>query len=75
MGCRWKCETTTFLDPDPGEICPFDTLITTTANQLICTELPNGVPVITGPAIATVTNQETNKSLIYNISGPGKCDP
>jgi len=53
-------------DPDPNAPLP---------NGPIRTKLPNGVLVVTGPAIATVTNLVTGKSITYNISGPGKFDP
>ena len=52
-------------DPDPNAPLP---------NGPIRTKLPNGVLVVTGPAIATVTNLVTGKSITYNISGPGKID-
>ena len=60
---------------DLGQPCDFEILVEVTAKQAVRDELPNGVLVITGPGIATVTNVETEKSITYNISGPGKFDP
>jgi hypothetical protein len=64
-----------FADPAAGEVCPFNVLITYVARQDVRATLPNGLQVITGPATATATNEETGKTAVYNISGPGKLDP
>jgi hypothetical protein len=58
--------TTAKFVPDPNS--------TELPNGPIRTVLPNGLSVVTGPAIATVTNELTGKSITYNISGPGKID-
>ena len=64
---------------DLGQPCEFPIEILATAKfpgeEAIRTVLPNGVLVLTGPAIATVTNLDMGKSITYNISGPGKFDP
>src|SRR6478735_2507946 len=65
--------------------CDFPVSATTTAKfvadptnspgppNAIRTVLPNGLSVVTGPAIATVT-RTGGKTITYNISGPGKID-
>ena len=63
------------METDLGQPCDFQILVEITANAKQRAELPNGVLVITGPGIATVTNRVTGKSITYNISGPGKFDP
>lgn len=71
-----KGETFTFLEAEAGQVCSFAVLVTITANQSIRTTLPNGVWVITGPGIATVTSQDDpDESATYNVSGPGQFDP
>jgi hypothetical protein len=79
----------TTLPLDLGQPCNFEISATTTAkfvadepidfddlpNGPFRAKLPNGVIVVTGPVIATVTNLETGKSITYNISGPGTFDP
>jgi hypothetical protein len=59
---------------DLGQPCEFPIEILATANAAPRAVLPNGLVVVTGPAIATVTNTDTGKSKTYNISGPGKID-
>ncbi|GAB3832409.1 hypothetical protein ACFPIJ_36290 [Dactylosporangium cerinum] len=58
-----------------GEVCPFGVEITATSAQTERVTLPNGIVIITGPAVATVTNQDTDASETYNISGPTQFDP
>jgi hypothetical protein len=69
--CNFQISATTtakFVATDPVD---FDQL----PNGPFRAKLPNGDIVVTGPAIATVTNLDTNKSITYNISGPGTFDP
>ena len=67
-----KGQTVTF---NPGVVCSFGVEITATSQQLERSTLPNGVVIITGAAIATVTNLTTRASATYNISGPTRFDP
>jgi hypothetical protein len=60
---------------DLGQPCPFKILVEVTAKQFVRAVLPNGLMVITGPAFATVTKVGTDRSITYNISGPGTFDP
>ena len=53
-----------------GEVCDFAIVITGTSAQAARVTLPSGQIVITGPAVATVTNDVTGESATYNISGP-----
>jgi hypothetical protein len=67
-------ETTTITFA-AGEVCPFGVEITATSGQMERVTLPNGIVIITGPIVATVTNQDTGASKTYNISGPTQFDP
>src|SRR5689334_22121613 len=55
--------------------CPFPVKVVEVSQQkaVKSTTLPDGTTVtsFTGHATATVTNENTNTSLTYNISGPG----
>ena len=64
----------TTLDPFETPCPDFTVLVEQTSNAMERTVLPNGETVITGAGIAKVTNQDTGKSITYNISGPGKLD-
>jgi hypothetical protein len=59
----------------PGAVCDFPVSITGTSAQAARATLPSGQVVITGPAVATVTNLDTGESATYNISGPLLRDP
>jgi hypothetical protein len=60
---------------DAGVVCDFEVLIEGTSAQAPRATLPSGQIVITGPAVAKVTNVETGESATYNISGPFLFDP
>jgi hypothetical protein len=68
----------TLLFPDPnvpvGPVCDFPVSITGTSAQAPRATLPSGQMVITGPAVATVTNLVTGESVTFNISGPSLFD-
>jgi hypothetical protein len=65
-----------FPDDDlVGPVCDFPVSIEGTSAQAARATLPSGQIVITGPAVATVTNLETGESVTYNISGPLLVDP
>jgi hypothetical protein len=55
--------------------CPFPVTIKIFSNQQVVKEttLPNGATAqrFTGHAEAIVTNDDTGKSITYNVSGPG----
>ena len=75
-----KGESFTILSPGTGPddvapVCGFPVRIDVTAAQGVRATLPDGSVVITGPAVATVTNLSTGESATYNISGPGVLDP
>jgi hypothetical protein len=53
-----------------GAVCDFPVSITGTSAQAPRATLPSGQMVITGPAVATVTNLVTGESATFNISGP-----
>jgi hypothetical protein len=69
-----KGETTAFTLA-AGVVCPFGVEITATSGQLERAALPNGLVIIAGPAVATVTNQTTGAAETYNVSGPARFDP
>lgn len=52
------------------DVCPFPVAIHVDINKEFSKEHKNGVTIITGRLVATVTNTETGKSVTYNISGP-----
>jgi hypothetical protein len=51
-------------------VCPFDVDIHVDINQEFSKEHRNGVTIITGRLVVTITNTETGESVSYNISGP-----
>jgi hypothetical protein len=51
-------------------VCPFPVRIDVVINQEFTKEHQNGVTIITGRLVATVTNTATGESVSYNISGP-----
>jgi hypothetical protein len=63
------------LPGDLPAVCDFRVRITVTTAQLQRAELPNGLQVWSGAAVATVTNLDTTESVTYNISGPSKPNP
>jgi hypothetical protein len=67
---------------DLGQPCDFPIEVVVKSEQSDLTPenppravLPNGLEVVTGPGVATVTNTDSGKSATYNISGPFKYDP
>src|SRR3982750_4676226 len=61
-------------NPEVGAVCSFPVRLSGYSAQKERVTLPNGLVVVTGPAVLTVTNLETGKSLTYNISGPSLLD-
>ena len=56
--------------------CDFPVEVAGVSGQLVRATLPNGLQVITGPGVATVTNlDDTTLSATYNLSGPVFYDP
>jgi hypothetical protein len=56
-----------------GELCPFPVRFEGSTTQLVPRTLPNGVQLLTGPGVLTVTNIDPDsdgRSATYNISGP-----
>jgi hypothetical protein len=51
-------------------VCPFPVAIHADINQEFSKEHQNGVTIITGRLVVTITNTETGESVAYNISGP-----
>ena len=66
-----------FLSPSDefARVCDFTVEVTGTNGQLDRATLPNGLVIIAGPAVATVTNLDNGASATYNASGPYKYDP
>jgi hypothetical protein len=58
-----------------GTLCDFEVSIVQTGAQQERVTLPNGVIIFTGRSTATVTNEDTGVSRIYNVSGPTRFDP
>lgn len=52
------------------DVCPFPVAIHADINQEFSKEHQNGVTIITGRLVVTITNTETGESVTYNISGP-----
>jgi hypothetical protein len=52
------------------DVCPFDVDIHVDINQEFSKEHRNGVTIITGRLVVTITNTDTGESVSYNISGP-----
>jgi hypothetical protein len=69
-----KGETFTFT-LDAGVVCSFGVKITATSQQMERATLPNGIVIVTGAALVTITNQDSGASATYNISGPTRFDP
>jgi hypothetical protein len=51
-------------------VCPFPVAIHVDINKEFSKEHQNGVTIITGRLVVTITNTETGQSVTYNISGP-----
>jgi len=64
-------------EADLPPVCDFPVSITITSAQPVAgrTTLPNGLIIVTGPAVATVTNLSTGESATFNISGPSLQNP
>ena len=79
----WAAPKLPHADPvvvDLGQPCDFPIEVVVKSEQPDPTTdpravLPNGLAVVTGPAVATVTNTISGESATYNISGPFKYDP
>ena len=54
-----------------GEICPFGVTIDAVANKEIFKDFGDHL-IITGRLVVQVTNDETEKSVVLNVSGPAK---
>jgi hypothetical protein len=54
-----------------GEVCPFDVTIDAVANREIFKDFGDHL-IITGRLVVQVTNDDTEKSVVLNISGPAK---
>ena len=52
------------------DVCPFPVAIHVDINKEFSKEHQNGVTIITGRLVVTITNTETGASVTYNISGP-----
>ena len=51
-------------------VCPFPVAIHVDINKEFSKEHKNGVTIITGRLVVTLTNTDTGRSVTYNISGP-----
>ena len=60
---------------DVARVCDFDVQIDVFSEAVVRATLPNGLLVIAGKTVSTVTNLNTGESADYNISGPGTFDP
>jgi hypothetical protein len=58
-----------------GSVCDFPIRLDQTSAQTDRHTFSNGLILITGSAVAKVTNQVTGKSATFNISGPFTFDP
>jgi hypothetical protein len=56
---------------DAGEVCPFAVTVETVANKEILKDFGDHL-IITGRLVARVTNDDTEKSVVLNVSGPAK---
>jgi hypothetical protein len=54
-----------------GEVCPFDVTIDAVANKEIFKDFGDHL-IITGRFVVQVTNDDTQKSVVLNASGPAK---
>jgi hypothetical protein len=52
------------------DVCRFPVAIHVDINKEFSKEHKNGVTIITGRLVVTITNTETGESVSYNISGP-----
>jgi hypothetical protein len=52
------------------DVCAFEVAIHVDINKEFSKEHQNGVTIITGRLVVTITNTETGESVSYNISGP-----
>jgi hypothetical protein len=57
------------------DVCPFPVAIHVDINQEFSKEHKNGVTIITGRLVVTITNTDTDQSVAYNISGPVHITP
>jgi hypothetical protein len=57
-------------DQTVTDVCPFPVAIHVDINKEFSKEHQNGVTIITGRLVVTITNTETGQSATYNISGP-----
>jgi hypothetical protein len=58
-----------------GTLCDFEVSLVLTGAQPERETLPSGVIVFSGRSTLTVTNEDTQVSRTYNISGPSQYDP
>jgi hypothetical protein len=56
---------------DAGEVCPFAVTIETVVNKEILKDFGDHL-IITGRLVALVRNDDTEKSVVLNVSGPAK---
>ena len=54
-----------------GEVCPFDVTIDAVANKEKFKDFGDHL-IITGRLVVKVTNDDTEKSVVLNVSGPAK---
>ena len=54
-----------------GEVCPFPVTVDTVVNNEILKDFGDHL-IITGRLVTQVTNDDTEKSVVLNISGPAK---
>jgi hypothetical protein len=64
----FEFEPTTFA---AGDVCPFDVTLETAVNKEIIKDFGDHL-IFTGRLIARVTNEDTERSLVLNVSGPQK---
>ena len=56
---------------EPGEVCSFEVMIEDIVNETKTLAFPNGESRGSGRLLERITNLETGKSVVRNISGPG----
>lgn len=56
-------------------LCPFAVVLDTVVNGEFSKTHQDGVTIITGRLVVSVTNQETGASKTYNVSGPVRFTP
>jgi hypothetical protein len=59
------------LDFGAGELCTFPVEVTGISSQQAVRDDGQGDIFVTGPAVATVVNEDNLKMQTFNISGPG----